>query len=216
MKLAAVSLTLLSLSACISIEDSDNNVAPDAAVPQPDAAPVEPKPEFKGSTQIAGKLAIDDAGIRDTYKVGTQQKQSVIFVGLTETATNKACGVTLAPKFVEFGHASTSTRQFKTVILDFANSKVVEDKCGWDDAWILSQLDLQFGHYIVGFSKARFAEDQPYLDVYYDAVQPFPNSTANIVAVGSGSAYGMNPDGSVTVTMVEPAAGTLVPALYDF
>src|SRR5688500_12683773 len=127
MKVAAVSLTLLSLSACISIEDSDNTVAPDAAVPQPDAPPLEPKPAFKGSTQIAGKLAIDDAGIRDMYKVGTAQKQSVVYTSLQEMGKDTYCGITLAPKFVQFGHASTSTRQFKTVILDFASSKIVED-----------------------------------------------------------------------------------------
>ncbi|HUQ53467.1 MAG TPA: hypothetical protein VM692_14670 [Gammaproteobacteria bacterium] len=214
MKLAAVLLSLTAASACAGPDDSDM-LTPDAAVAQPDA-PNEPKPAFSASTMISGKLAIDDTGIRETYKRQGDVKPSVVSVGLTETATTKNCGVTLAPKLVQFGSASTSTRQFKTVVLDFANSKIVEDTCGWDDAWILSQLDQQFGHYIVGFAKARFAEDQPYLDVYYDAVQPFPNSTANIVSTGSGSAYGMNADGSITLTMVEPTPGTLLPALYSF
>lgn len=215
MKIAAVALVSLAVAACGGTDPDP--AAPDAAVAQPDAAPPpEPKPAFTAQSEIGGKLAIDDTGIRDTYKVGAVEHHSEIAVSLTETATNTSCGVTLSPKFVQFGSASTSTRQFKTVVIDFAGSKIVDDKCHWDDAWILSQLDQEFGHYIVGFAQARFTEDQPYIDVYYDAVQPFPNSTANIVAAGGGTAYAMNADGSVTVNMVQPTPGTLVPALYTF
>lgn len=219
MKFAAVTFWLIALAACEGPDDSasgpDAAVTPDAAV---DSTPPEPKPAFTASTMIGGSLAIDDVGIRDTYKfqLGTSVHHSEITVSLTETATNTSCGVTLYPKFDSFGSASTSTRQFKTVVLDFAGSTVSDDKCKWDDAWILSELDRQFGHYFVGFAKARFTEDQPYLDVYYDAVQPFPNSTANIVSTGHGAAYSMTAEGMVTSTMVEPTPGTLVPALYDF
>ncbi|HSD87308.1 MAG TPA: hypothetical protein VLB44_07325 [Kofleriaceae bacterium] len=208
-----------SLAACDASSSSPDPAAPDAAVvtPQPDAPPPgEPKPAFTAGTEIGGQLAIDDTGIRETFTYQGGAYLSVVTVSLTETATNKSCGVTLGPKFVAFGHASTSTRQFKTVVIDFANSKMLEDKCGWDDAYVLAQLDQIFGHYIVGFAQARFAEDQPYVDVYLDAVQPFPNSTANIVRAGGGAAYQMSADGTVTDTMVQPAAGTLVPALYDF
>ena len=104
------------------------------------------------------RIAIDDTTIRETYKLNGNTMSSTILVSLTDTATQKSCGVTLGPKFVQFGTASTSTRHFKTVVIDFAHSKVILDKCGWDDAWILSQLDQQFGNYIVGFSQARFTE----------------------------------------------------------
>ncbi|HUS31878.1 MAG TPA: hypothetical protein VMZ53_25430 [Kofleriaceae bacterium] len=215
MKIAAVSFALVAVAACTGSEEPEA-ASPDAGITQPDAPPPEPKPAFTASTMIGGKLAIDDAGIRATYKRGATEYKSRVTISLTDTATNKMCSVTLLPKLDSFGHASTSTRQFKTVNLDFAGSTMMEDGCKWDDAWILSQLDQQFGHYIVGFAKARFAEDQPYLDVYYDAVQPFPNSTANIVSAGSGTAYGMTAEGVVGLMMVEPAPGTLVPALYEF
>jgi len=207
-----------SLAACDASTSTPDPAAPDAAVTQqPDAAPPsEPKPAFTAGSEIGGQLAIDDTGIRETFAYQGGAYLSVVTVSLTDTATAKSCGVTLGPKFVEFGHASTSTRQFKTVVIDFASSKVLEDKCGWDDAYILAQLDQIFGHYIVGFAQARFTEDQPYVDVYLDAVQPFPNSTANIVRAGGGAAYQMSADGTVSDTMVQPAPGTLVPALYDF
>ena len=80
----------------------------------------------------------------------------------------------------------------------------------------VQQLGQQFGNYIAGFAQARFAEDQPNVDVFLDAEQPFPNSTANIVLAGGGTAYQMGADGSVVQVTVQPAAGTLVPALYMF
>jgi hypothetical protein len=171
---------------------------------------------FSGSEYVSGDVAIDDAGIRATYKRGSTEYKSLIYVSLTEMGQMTSCEVKLAPSFASFGTASTSTRQFKTVNIDFAHSTVVEDKCHWDDAWITSQLDAQFGHYIVGFAQARFAEDQPYLDVYLDADKPLPNMTANIVRTGAGTAYSMMADGSVTFTQVQPTPGTLLPALYSF
>lgn len=212
MKIAAVAL--VALTAC-NISTSSEDPGPDAAVAPADAPP-EPKPAFTAGTEIGGKIAIDDAGLRETYTYHGNTFTSNVGVSLTETATNKTCGVTLSPKFVQFGTASTSTRHFKTVVIDFAHSKVIEDKCGWDDAWILSQLDQEFGNYIVGFAQARFTEDQPNVDVYLDAVQPFPNQTANITRAGGGIVYQMDADGSVQDAVIQPAAGTLLPGLYDF
>jgi hypothetical protein len=171
---------------------------------------------FTASEYVDGDLAIDDAGIRATYTMNGTQRTSLVLVSLTASGATTSCTVSLAPKFVSFGSASTSSRQFKTVIIDFANSTVVDDKCHFDDAWITSQLDAQFGHYIVGFAMARFTEDQPYLDVFLDADKPFPNSTANITRAGGGSALGMFANGTVSATMVQPAPGTLLPALYHF
>jgi hypothetical protein len=219
MNRASVVLTLL-LAACGSSDPSqpagpDSGVTPmaDAAI---DSPPPEPKPAFTASSSIGGQLAIDDVGIRQTFSFQGQQYVSVVVASLTETATNKNCGVTIAPKFVQFSSASTSTRQFKTVVIDFAAATMLEDKCGWDDAYILATLAEQYGHYIVGFAQARFAEDRPNIDVFLDAVKPFANQTANIVYAGGGAAWSMAADGTVTETMVEPAPGTLVRALYDF
>lgn len=209
-----VLLGTLALAACTPT--GSDSVAPDAAPPMVDAAPPEPKPMFTASAYVDGDLAIDDAGIRATYTKSGTQHSSQVLVSLTEAGKTDSCTVTLTPKFVSFGSASTSSRQFKTVIIDFANSTVVDDKCHFDDAWITSQLDAQFGHYDVGFAMARFTEDQPYLDVFLDADKTFPNSTANITRAGAGTAYGMTADGAVTFTMVQPTPGTLVPALYHF
>jgi hypothetical protein len=220
MKRASVMFPILLAAACGGSSDPEP-AGPDAGtLPMADAAldapPPEPKPAFTASSSIGGQLAIDDVGIRSTFTVQGQQYVSVVVVSLTETATNKNCGVTLAPTFVQFSTASTSTRQFKTVVLDFATATVLEDKCGWDDAYMLQQLAEQYGKYIVGFAQARFTEDRPFVDVFLDAEKPFANQTANIVYAGGGRAYAMAADGTVTDMMVEPAPGTLVRALYDF
>ena len=214
MKFAAVAFWLIALSAC-EAPDDDSAVAPDAAI-EIDAPPPEPKPAFKAGESIGVNLAVDDVGIRKTYKSGSVEKPSYVAVSLTDTATNTSCSVKLEPKFVGFGHASTSTRQFKTIIIDFAGSTVIEDKCMWDDTWITSKLDEQFGHYQVGFSQARFAEDRPGLDVFLDADKGFSNSTANITYAGAGTAQAITADGTLTLMTVEPAPGTLVPAVYKF
>jgi hypothetical protein len=214
MKFAAVAFWLVALAAC-ETPDDPAITGPDAAV-EIDAAPPEPKPAFKASDSLGINLAIDDTGIRDTYKSGTVDKPSYVSAYLTDTATNTMCSVKLKPKFVEFGYGSPSGRQFKTVVIDLAASTVLEDKCMWDDAWITSKLDEQFGHYEVGFAQARFEEDRPGLDVFLDADKTFGNDTASYTYAGAGSAQALTADGALSLMMVEPAPGTLVPAVYKF
>ena len=93
---------------------------------------------------------------------------------------------------------------------------MLSDQCKWDDAYILQEIHNQFGQVEIGFAQARFAEDRPYLDVFLDAEQTFPNSTANITLAGAGVAWALAADGSVGSMMVEPAPGTLMPAVYEF
>lgn len=218
----AVCLATLALSACtISTTADDLDIRPDAGVtPTPDAppdtTPAEPKPAFTASSSISGSIAIDDAGIRPTFIIEGVVYPSQINVSLTETATAKNCGVILDPKFVTFSSASTSTRQFKTVVIDLAASTMLDDKCGWDDAWILQQIGAQYGNYIVGFAQARFTEDRPNVDVYLNASKGLGNQTANVVRAGGGAAWQMASDGTVAEVMVQPTPGTLLPALYDF
>jgi hypothetical protein len=193
---------------------------PDAGVAQSDAAidapPVEPKPEFTASASFGGMLAIDDAGIRASYKSGGQMLPSFVAVSLTQTGSTTSCGVKVKPAFTSFSTGSTSTRSFKTVLIDLSMSSMFEDGCKWDDAHVLAKLHEQFGIYEIGFAQARFTEDRPWLDVFLDADKTFPNSTANITHAGGGAAYGMAADGTVGNQMVEPLPGTLLPALYDF
>ena len=191
----------------------DAGVTPDAAV---DALPPEPRPAFTAGTSLGGQLAVTDTGLRATFTIQGTEYLSVVNVGLTETATDKHCGIKLSPKFVTFGSSSTSTRQFKTVVIDLAGSTMLEDGCAWDDAYVLQKLGDIFGNYIVGFAQARFTEDRPYLDVYLNASKGLGSGTASIVRAGAGSAYAMAADGSVTETLVQPAPGTLLPAVYDF
>lgn len=191
----------------------DAGVTIDAA---PDAPPAEPKPAFTANSSLGGQLAITSTGIRETFTIGRVEYLSVVSVGLTETGTDKHCGIKLSPKFVTFGSSSTSTRQFRTVVIDLAGSTMLEDGCKWDDAYMLQKLGDTFGNYIVGFAQARFTEDRPYLDVYLNATKGLGNSTASIVRAGGASAYAMAADGSVTETLVQPAPGTLVDAVYDF
>lgn len=197
----------------------DPGETPDAAVPEPDAPEPqpEPSPAFTAGSEIGGQLAIDETGIRRSFFGAGEEYLSVINVGLTDPATNTSCTVKLFPHFVAFGGASTSTRQFKTVVLDFAQAEMLEDGCHWDDAHIFATLAQRFGNYIVGFAQARFAEDRPWVDVYLNAANGLGNSTANITRAGGGAAYAMDAAGNITETMIEPTPGQpLVRALYDF
>ncbi|NVB80401.1 MAG: hypothetical protein HOV81_18560 [Kofleriaceae bacterium] len=180
-------------------------------------APPEPKPSFTANAQVSGSLAIEDAGIRATFVTNTGTESSRVTLSLTEQSSSQSCAFTVRPKFVMFDSGSTSTRSFKTVLIDFATSTVDDDKCKWDDAHVLQQLSSQFGLYEIGFARATVAGDRPRVDVFLDSVQPFPNQTANITLPGGGQAFAMAADGTVnTATLVEPMAGTLLPALYKW
>jgi hypothetical protein len=217
-----VAVASLVLFAACTIEGSspDPMDTPDAGPPEVDAPlppPPEPTPAFTASSSIGGQLAIDEAGIRETFFIEGVEYLSVINVGLTNTETMQNCGVTLFPKFVQFGSSSTSTRQFKTVVLDFAQATMLKDNCGWDDAHILAGLSTRFGNYIVGFAQARFAEDRPYVDVYLNATNGLGNSTSSITQAGGGTAFAMDAAGNVSESVVEPTPGQpLVRAVYDF
>lgn len=188
--------------------------APD--MPPPDAPP-EPKPELVADGVVTGQLAIDDAGVRATFTTDGQPGISFLTLFLTATGASTGCEFTIAPRFVMFDTGSTSTRQFKTVVYDVAGSTVVEDKCHFDDAYVLAQVAQQWGTVEIGFAQARFAEDRPNVDVFYDAVQPFPGDSDTIVRAGGGRGFAMAPDGSVDSTkIVEPPPGTLLPAVYVF
>ena len=207
-------------AACTIKSETQDPLGPDAGVTvQPDAPVVvsEPKPAFTAGSEISGQLAVTETGIRPTFKIDGTEYVSVVSVGLTETATQVHCSVVIAPHFVQFGSSSTSTRQFKTVILDFAQAEILEDKCKWDDAYILATLADRFGNYVVGFAKPRFAEDGPGVDVYLNAAKGLGSGTASVVRAGGGSAYSMDANGAVVETLVQPTAGQpLVRALYDF
>jgi len=216
---------LLLLSLLGACGGGGGNTSPDAA-PHPDGpapdmappdAPPEPKPEFVVDGVVTGQLAIDDAGVRSTFTINGQSGLSLITLFLTATGATTACEVTIQPRFVMFDTGSTSTRQFKTVVYDVAGSIVVEDKCHFDDAYMLAMVQQQWGTVEIGFAQARFAEDRPNVDVFYDATNPFPNDTANIVRAGGGRGFAMAPDGTVDdKTLVEPPPGTLLPAVYVF
>jgi hypothetical protein len=209
------------LGACGGGGGSSPDAAPHPDGPAPDMAPPdappEPKPDFVVDGVVTGQLAIDDAGIRATFTTDGQPAISFLTLFLTATGAATGCEFTIAPKFVMFDTGSTSTRQFKTVVYDVAGSTVVEDKCHFDDAYVLAQVQQEWGTVEIGFAQARFAEDRPNVDVFYDATNAFPNDTANIVRAGGGRAFAMAPDGSVDSTkIVEPAPGTLLPAAYVF
>ncbi len=208
------------LAACDTSGTPDPMDMPDGGLAEVDAPlppPPEPKPEFTAGSELSGQLAIDEVGIRPTFLIEGAQYLSVISVGLTNTATMQSCTVKLFPHFVQFGSSSTSTRQFKAVVLDFGQATMLEDGCHWDDAHILAGLATRFGNYIVGFAQARFAEDRPYVDVYLNASNGLGNQTANITRAGGGTAYAMDAAGNMTETIVEPTPGQpLVRAVYDF
>lgn len=211
----SVLAAVLALTACHIDVSSDTPDAPNVQPPI-DAPPPEPKPAFAASPYMSGMLAIDDSGLRDTYLATGTPMPSKLSFSLTQVGSMASCLLTVKPHFVGFASGSTSTRTFKTVNIDVAASTVLDDQCHWDDAYMLQEIANQFGHVYIGFAKARFTEDQPYLDTFFDADQTFPNSTANITLTGHAVGWGMGADGSITSTMVQPTGGTLLPAVYDF
>ena len=207
-----VCLALLLVACKIEVATApDASIGADASID----APVEPKPAFAASAYMSGALAVNDTGLLATYLAGTPMPSKLSF-SLTATGSTTSCGITVKPHFVMFSTGSTSTRYFKTVVIDVAASEMFEDKCNWDDAYVLAEIANQFGNVEIGFAQARFTEDRPYLDVFLDADKTFPNSTANITMAGGGVGWGLDANNSVGGTMVEPAPGTLLPAVYEF
>jgi hypothetical protein len=189
--------------------------------PPPDAVPDagEPKPVFLVENDVTGAFAIDDAGIRATYVVAGATLDSVLHLQLTEApAPHEPCELTIAPHFVRFDTGAVADRQFKTVVVDVAASTVVEDLCHWDDAFVLAAVANQWGGPLeIGFAQAGFFPDRPKLDLFLDAALPFLGDLDTILIGGGASAFAMAPDGTVDIeAVVEPAPGTLLPALYVF
>jgi hypothetical protein len=195
--------------------DADASVdTPDAAI-EPDATP-EPTPAFTVGGTFSFQLAINDAGIRRTFAVDGTEFFSVIVLSLTEEGADDSCNLVLAPSFDEFSTASPSNRFFGTVIIAPGASEILDDQCGWDDAHMLAEL-TELGTLEVGLAQARFEEDRPDLDVYFDREAGLPNSTANIVFAGAGIGFAMDENGAVDeATLVEPTGGTFIDGLYQF
>lgn len=186
--------------------------AVDAAV---DAAP-EPTPAFVADGFITGQIAVDDAGMRDTFIVNGQTVPSHIDLSLTEQGASTSCRFIIAPAFIKLDTISTSTRFVKSVQYDVATSLVLLDECHWDDAYVLAEIKNQWGLAEVGWAQARFAEDRPNLDVIIDAEKPF-GDTDTITRVAGGVGFAMADDGTVDgATLIEPAQGTLIRGLYQF
>ena len=200
---------LIVLAACGGSDAAPPDAAPDAG---------EPKPVFLVENEVTGGLAIDDAGIRATYVIAGATMASVLHLRLTEApGPTESCEFTIAPHFVRFDTGAVADRKFKTVVVDVAASTVVEDLCHWDDAHVLGAVANQWGTAEIGFAQAGFLPDRPKLDVFLDAVFPFLGGLDTILRAGGASAFAMAPDGTVDIeAVVEPAPGTLLPALYVF
>lgn len=220
-----ISILIALTSGCGGGDDSSGAVdaaatfdaaeAADAAAP--DAVSAEPTTPFVASAPGSGRLALDQVAMRETFVLGGQTQPSYISISLNVEGMADSCSVRIAPAFTAFETGSTSTRSFKTLAFDMATSEVLEDGCGLDDAYILADLKRQYGKVEVGFARARFDEDRPYLDVFVDADNSFPGSTANIVYAGGGTGHPMSEAGVVDNTVkIEPVSGTLDTGLYLF
>jgi len=217
------SLTLaaaLAITACASDPNTGPDDGADAspgldAAPEIDAAP-EPTPAFTVRGQFSGQVAVDASGIRPTFTADGTQALSIVRLSLTEEGADESCSITMAPSFVEFATASTSNRFFATIVIAPGASGILQDNCGWDDTHMLAEL-AALGNIEVGLTQARFPEDRPSLDVFFDRTWPLPNSTANITVVAGGAGWAMDASGVVdTATLVEPTGGTFIDGLYQF
>jgi hypothetical protein len=171
----------------------------------PDLGPEEPKPEFTVGS-ASGQIAIDDDGIR-TYIYDGEEYLSTLQVSLREVGSEDSCSIVLDPAFVSFGTRNTNTRTFATVTMDLGASIVLQDNCGWDDDYMLGELESSF--VTVGFTRARFEEDRPYLDVYY------PETSTTVVS--GGLAFAIDEDGVLYEEQtVEPTGGVFIPGVYQW
>jgi hypothetical protein len=193
-------------------DNDDANVDPPI-----DASPPEPMPAFTVDGFTSGQLAVDEVGVRPQFIVNGQAALSHINLFLTEAGTQTSCVFAIFPSFVAFDAGSPSNRTFRTIQYDVATSTVVADECGWDDAYVLAEVKAQYGLAEVGWARARFDEDRPGLDVFFDAVMTFPGQSDSIVLAGAGAGFAMADDGTVDGnTLVEPIGGTLDRALYQW
>ncbi|MEO8705007.1 MAG: hypothetical protein ABI867_33450 [Kofleriaceae bacterium] len=184
----------------------------DAAI---DTPPPEPMPAFTVGSTTSGQLAVDDAGLRAQFTLQGQAALSFMELSLTETGASTSCQFVIFPAFTAFGSGSPANRTFKTVTYDVATSTVISDGCHWDDQYVLDEVKRQWGSAEIGWARARFAEDRPKLDVFFDAEVTFPGDSDSITAVGRGSAFVMSAEGAVDPAVItEPIGGTLDRAVY--
>jgi hypothetical protein len=180
------------------------------------AAPRAPMPAFLVQS-ISGELAIDDSGVRADFRLDGVANVSSLGVSLfdPDDGVSETCRVTMTPTFIGFVIRSTTNRQFKAVQLDLGVGPILTDGCGWDDAHILARL-ATMSPAEVGWMRARFEEDRPYLD-RYEGGGILPEGVAAQIAPGSVLGYAMDADGNArTAELVQPLPGTLLPAVYQY
>lgn len=196
--------------------DAGQTSEADASLTEADAQPAEPSPAFTISAYTSGSVAVINDAILATYTAQGTVDPSHLRLSLTAQDSDSTCSVALTAVASLFGSASTSTRSFRTIHFDIGAATILDDGCGWDDDYMLSEFAAR-GTIEVGFSKARFPEDGPGLDLYLDRSWGLPGQTASIVQVGAAYGFAMDDQGVVDVNeLVQPESGPLPRAVYQW
>lgn len=210
----------LLLVACSGTGDDGGQLpATDAPGPLVDAAvdaPPEPMPAFRVQG-LGGRMAIDENGVRADFRLdGVPGTSSLsVYLYIPDDGVSDMCEVTMPPTFLGFTYRSPTGRQFRVVQLDLGAGPIVHDGCGWDDAFILERL-ATMSPAEVGWQRARFEEDRPYLDVFQGG-EWLREDIAWWVFPGSVRGYTMAADGNAsTSNLAQPEPGTIVPGVYDY
>jgi hypothetical protein len=192
---------------------------PTDAPPSDDSGIDPPPPTFRaaGSYFSAGKLAIDETGLRSTYTLNGVQLPSYIRFKLVSPDV-PSCHVNVLPTFVQFGQVTTSAgRVYKTLVLDAATATIITNECNTADANVRPALTTM-GLIEVGFLRAAdviFAA--PRLDMVSVRTPWIPSYATMSLDPARGLAYPMANDGTLDTNLrVEPDPGTLPAALYEF
>ena len=180
--------------------------------------PPEPTPAFTISKHPGGWLAVREDGLYP-FELDGYIFPPLLVLYLFEQRDDEpyadGCSVTITPGFDDFASEHVSNKPRGTVVFNPRGSVVLDDECGWDDAWILAELDRQWGQFEIGFVDG----DYPGLiDVTWVPHGEYSFGIANSTLSNSGSAFVLNGDGTVdgSATVSVPYGHSLPTAMYQF
>ena len=199
-----------------STDDAMLSQVQDAAPPSPDAA-AEPKPSPKFSVGWTPSfvLPIDENGIRSSFESGGETFLAAVTLKLTAEGQQTSCEMVLAPSFKSFGFESNAARPFSTVHIDLSTSTILDNRCGWDESHVMTELaNLGDGSIEIGFHPSSVTD---YWHVVHARSWPMlglgGTTTANVVLTSATTVLAMDGNGVVNdaVLVTEPEIDGVLP-----
>ena len=175
-----------------------------------------PTPAFTIGSTPGGEIALSEEGFR-TYIYEGDEYWSALSLSLTEEGADESCLVLIRPELAEWGYASPSSRRFETLVIDIGQSLILYEECGWDLDYVQAEFAAR-GTIEIGLAQAHYADERPYLDVYWDRSWGMPGGVSSTVYSGTGLGFELTDDGVLDpyAPVFETPAGVLEPGFYMF